>query len=234
VFIGWILGLFSAALGVLGFLGYQNLQRLAIGVATRTVEQEARNQVAQKLTQEHISEIVKQQIHDYSQRELQKQISDEITKGPLNKEILTIAAAQSEQAILGAVGQRHFTPSQARKLKEAIASHPELKDYPTTSNYNGVNSEPARYMNEIADALKNTSLKFVPIYFNMDYGNEEGITLLFDPQNEKQADSLIDSFRVVGVRLKKRVGNVKEALPTEKQLPLVLFVGQHEVPNSKK
>jgi len=89
-------------------------------------------------------------------------------------------------------------------------------------------------MNEIADALKNTSLKFVPIYFNMDYGNEEGITLLFDPQNEKQADSLIDSFRVVGVRLKKRVGNVKEALPTEKQLPLVLFVGQHEVPNSKK
>jgi hypothetical protein len=233
-YIAAILAVFTFGLSILGFLGYQNLQQLAIGVATRTVEQEARSQVAQKLTQEQIAKIVQQQIQDYSQKELQKQIDDEITKGPLHKEILSIAAAQSAQEVAAAVGQRHLTPYQARKLKEAIASHPELKDYPTTSNSNGMSPEPIRYMNEIDEALKNTTLKFVFMNFNMDYENDDGITLYFDPQNEKQADGLIDSFRAIGLTLKKKEGNVRAALPNEKQLPLVLYVGLHELPDGKK
>jgi hypothetical protein len=194
-YIGFVVAVFVAGFGLLGYFGYKNLHDLAVGVATRQVRAETAQQVQLQLTKEGITEIVQGQIHEFAERELHDQIRTEITKGRLHQEIVSTATGQSKQLIASMFAQRHFTIAQATRLKVAIADHTDLIGYPVTTRPMLANLEATRYEEEIAAALTQTKLGIGNKDAYADAPASEGVVIYHEEKfGERYADSLAKAF----------------------------------------
>lgn len=125
-FIGFVLAVIVSGFGVIGWFGYSNLRTLAIGVATRTVQEETRNQVATKLTRENVNGIVAQQVENTTKQQLDVVLRKEI-ETTLRPPILEVARQQSESLLKGVFRQRELNQSQAAAFIAAIKEKEFLK-----------------------------------------------------------------------------------------------------------
>jgi hypothetical protein len=234
-YIGFVLTAFVAGFGLLGYFGFKNLHDLTVGVASRQVKAEATKQVQQQLTKNGITEIVRQQTHEFAATELRSQIHAEISAGPLHQEIISTAAAQSQQLINKTIGQRHLTQLQAAKLKTAIKERPELAAYPFETIYMPMNPEAARYSREIFLALLDTAMVKAKTSASAAAEGSDGVEIFYDEKfGAKWAESLAEAFRAAGVSARLREAPFDEITEPGKKPTLIVYVGPRSIPDESR
>ena len=101
-----LLGVFG---GVLGWVGFTNLRDSAIKIAQAQMKDEVSRQVQEKLTKEHIDQIVQDQIRSYSKSSLDSAIKQDLQTEPLSTEIRNAATGAARNLVGTMFSQRHFT-----------------------------------------------------------------------------------------------------------------------------
>jgi hypothetical protein len=224
-YIGYVIAFFVAGFGILGYVGYKNLQELAVGAATRQVKTEATRQVQLQLTKQGITEIVHEQTHDFVEGELRDQVHAEIMSGPLHREIIAIASAQSRE-LVAMVGPRHFTSAQAAKLREAIAARDDLAGYPVTIRPYELDFEAVRYMQEIRAGLATTKLAAGNSSVFANSPASEGVVIFYDENaGEHYARLLAEAFSAAEVTAKVESSRLTPSTPLGGKPPLLVFIG---------
>lgn len=112
---------FVAGFGALGFIGYENLRKgvneIAKDVASKQVEQSAREQVRDKLQKEQLGSIVQQEVSTYAKPQLDSLIRRELKT--LEPAMRASINSQTRSQLQAAVGPRSISPLQQQRLIES-------------------------------------------------------------------------------------------------------------------
>jgi hypothetical protein len=223
--------LFSLFLTVLGWIGYDNLKAFATNVARREMESEVTRQVQEKLTKEHIDEIVNKQVRAYTKEELDSAIQKDLQSEPLVSEIrnaATLAANSAATKIVSArFADRHFTESQCRKFVTAVEAYDDLNGYPVLIGHNAIEANARDFSDEIQACIPRTKLVLLTtggMGINARYVDGDAIFRDVNSANSP-ARHLQAAFKTAGVEMKIVSGPVSSGSPKGQRSSLDIWIG---------
>jgi len=226
--------LVSAALlflTVLGWIGYDNLNAYATNVARREMEKEVTRQVQEKLTREHIDEIVNKQVRAYTKDELDNAIQKALHSEPLSSDIRNAATSAAARIVSLKFADRHFTEAQCRTFITAVAGYDDLNGYPVSIGHNAIEANARDFSDEIEKCLPRTNLKL--LQSNATRVNARYVDGLAIFRNEKSPDSfalhLQAAFKSAGVELKIVSGPAVPESPKGEKSSLNIWIGAKDV-----
>jgi hypothetical protein len=147
--------------GFIGFIGYVNLKDAAIAATQAQMQKEVTKQVQEKLTQENVNQVVRDQLKSYSESALSAEIHRELTTPPLSTSIREAADSEAQQLINRQQAPRRFTSAQSKAFVDALSAQPELFEYPVAVTSAFQIGEPADYASGIRQSLMRSKVKVI-------------------------------------------------------------------------
>jgi hypothetical protein len=212
--------------GFLGFIGYVNLKNAAISAAQAQMQTEVAKQVHEKLTQENVNQIVREQIKNYSESALSAEIHKELTTPPLSTSIREAADSEAQQLINRQQAPRRFTSPQSKAFVDALSAQSELFGYPVAVTSAYQIGEPANYASEIRQSLMRSKVKVIESAQFDAPPIEEGVGVYYPEgkSGERLALLLQASLQTAGVKAQLVPGKWLMGAPTTTAIPLEVFV----------
>jgi hypothetical protein len=231
---GYVGGAVFALAAIFGYIGYSNIQAAAITTAKAQMQKEVEEQVREKLTTEHIDQIVRDQLRDLSATSLHEQIHKELISDPLASTIRQVAEAETKAQVAKQFSPRHLSPKEASLLIETLASSKGLNGYPVSAIGTPYDFEAMTYAAELRNCLSKTMK--VQLTATYDQPVVEGLGIYYDRRQPEPARLLQDALRAAGLNAKLVPGTYaggqlanmvfQDALiPAGQNYPLEIYVG---------
>jgi hypothetical protein len=226
-----VVGTAVLLVGVLGWIGFDHLRDAAITSAQNAMEKEVTRQVQEKLTKEHIDQIVNEQVSSYSKASLESAIQRELQTEPLSSEIRNAATAAAGKIVATKFAHRHFSQTQCDALIASVARYDDLSGYPVAIVHNALDAEAQDYAAEIGKCLSRTKLKFLaePNAY-VETSNVNGVAIY---RNEKSPENfalhLQSAFEAIGVEATIMRGPASNQPPKGENSSLNIWVGSKDI-----
>jgi hypothetical protein len=221
----------AAAIGVFGYIGYSNLRDASIASASAQMQKEVTKQVQEKLTEENINQIVRNQVRDLSATTLTAEIHKELNSPPLSTSILESADVEAQSQIKKQFSPRHFSPAQSKIFIAQLADMKDLPGCEVSVSPALFNVEATNYASEIKESLSHTKVVSIEL-INFDQPPVDGVGIYYDKQkSETCARHLQDALQTAGVSAKlvpgtpNLLGIANGNNPNSVVGPLEIFVG---------
>lgn len=228
------LGILVAAVllvfSLLGWIGYTNLRDAAVESAQKTVQAEVTRQVQEKLTKEHIDEIVKDQVSNYSKATMEAAIQKDLQTEPLASQIRNAASSTASNIVATKFQPRHITSDQCSAFVKAVDSYEDLNGFPVAVIPTAFNTEADAFSSEIEKCIKRTSLNLIAQGPTVQAPNVDGVGLYRDEQGPTEpAEHLQSAFAAIGIKTKIVAGHPFSPVEKGEKFPINIWVGTKEI-----
>jgi hypothetical protein len=228
----------AAVLAIFGYIGYSNIQAAAITTAKAQMQKEVEEQVREKLTAEHINQIVRDQVRDLSASSLHEQIHKELISDPLASSIRQAAEAETKAQISKQFAPRHLSAAQSALLLQKLAAVKELKDFPIAVTTWQFDFEATTYAGELRTCFSHSTMKVQPLA-HYDKDPVDGLGIYYDKRQPEPARLLQEALRAAGLDSKLVPGTFdggqlansvfQSVIKPGEDYPLELFVGSRTI-----
>jgi hypothetical protein len=235
---GYVGGAVLALAALFGYIGYSNLQKAAITTAKAQMQKEVEEQVREKLTTEHIDQIVRDQLRDLSASSLHEQIHKELISDPLASSIRQAAETETKAQIAKQFAPRHLSAAQSALLLQKLAAVKELKDFPIAVTTWQFDFEATTYAGELRTCFSHSTMKVQPLA-HYDKDPVDGLGIYYDKRQPEHARLLQEALRAAGLDSKLVPGTFdggqlansvfQGVIKPGEDYPLELFVGSRTI-----